>query len=119
MFVHGPTGMAVSFYIEPADPCTDAPACREYYWQKRHPSMRDAHAVTRSERNGFALIEFLIDYHLPTLQGRTVQQFHISGHLVKDGYWIDLHLSKMPYAPTDRQGAFDFVDSIRLDPKGR
>jgi hypothetical protein len=118
MFVHEPTGMAVSFYIEPADRCPDAHACRDFYWRNRHASMRSAHGVTRSERNGFALIEFLTEYQVPQVQGRTVQQFHLSGHWVRDGYWVDLHLSKMPYAPKDRQGAMDVVDSLTIEPKG-
>ena len=32
-----------------------------------------------------------------------VPHFFFSGHLVRDGYWVDMHLSMMPYTPRDRR----------------
>jgi hypothetical protein len=51
-----------------------------------------------------------------TLQGaeRTAEQRHVSGNLMRDGYWVDLHLSMAPYAPTDQRVFLDFVDAIRI-----
>jgi hypothetical protein len=119
MFTNATTGLNVSFYIEPAGECSTADACRENYWQTRHPSMASAQGMRRFERNGFALLEFHVEYRLPSVQGQTVTQGHVSGHLVRDGYWVDMHLSKMPYTPNDRQTFLDFVDAIRVEPKGR
>lgn len=119
MFTHAGSGPTASFYIEPAARCATAEACRESYWQTRHPSMANAQGVRRYERNGFALLEFHVEYRLPDLQERTVAQGHVSGHLVRDGYWVDLHLSKMPYTPGGRQAFLDFVDAITITPKGK
>ncbi len=58
MFTNATIGLDVSFYLEPAEKCTTADACRENYWQTRHPSMANGQGVRRFERNGFALIEF-------------------------------------------------------------
>ena len=51
--------------------------------------------------------------------GRTAEQRHFSGHLVRDEYWVDLHLSIAPYNPSDRQVFLDFLDAIRIEPKKR
>jgi hypothetical protein len=91
-------------------------ACREAYWGDRSAHLAAAELLDRSERNGFALLEFTM-----TLQaaGRTAEQRHFSGHLVRDGYWVDLHLSMVPYTQSDRQVFLDFVDAIRIEPKAR
>ena len=65
------------------------------------------------------MLEFTVKFQVPQLAGRTVEQMHFSGHLVRDGYWVDLHLSMMPYTPKDRQAFLDFVDAIRIEPKPR
>ncbi len=119
MFTNATTGLNVSFYLEPAEKCATADTCRENYWRTRHPSMANAQGVRRFERNGFALLEFHVEYRMPELKGRAVAQGHVSAHLVRDGYWVDMHLSKMPYTPKDRQTFLDFVDAIRIEPKGR
>ncbi len=115
MFVNASTGLNASVYLEPATACQTAPACREYYWEHRDSSMSTAQGVTRFERNGFALLEFLI----PEMAGQPIQQYHFSGHQVRDGYWIDLHLSKVRYTPQDRQHFLDFVDGLVIVPKAK
>lgn len=83
------------------------------------PVLADAHLLTRFERNGFVLLEFVTALRVPELGGRTVEQLHFSGHLVRDGYWVDMYLSMMPYTPSDRQVFLDFMDAIRIEPKGK
>ena len=119
LFSHGSTGLNVSVRIEPAGACTTAEACREAYWRDRSPELATAELLDRSERNGFALLEFTVKFQVPQLAGRTVEQQHLSGHVVRDGYWVDLHLSMMPYTQSDRQIFLDFVDAIRVEPKPR
>jgi hypothetical protein len=51
--------------------------------------------------------------------GRTAEHRHFSGHLVRDGYWVDVHLSMVPYTQSDRQVFLDFLDAIRIEPKAR
>jgi hypothetical protein len=91
-------------------------ACREAYWGDRSAHLAAAELLDRSERNGFALLEFTMALQAA---GRTAEQRHFSGHLVRDGYWVDLHLSMVPYTQSDRQVFLDFVDAIRIEPKAR
>ncbi len=113
MFVHASTGLNASVYLESATVCQTTLACREYYWEHRHVSVSTAQGVNRFERNGFALLEFLV----PEMAGQPIQQYHFSGHLVRDGYWVDLHLSKVLYTSKDRQLFLDFVDGLVIQPK--
>ncbi len=119
MFTNATTGLTVSFYIEPAETCATADACRESYWKTQHSSMANDQGVRRFERNGFAGLEFLTEYRLPDPRSGKVEQHHVSGHLVRDGYWVDMHLSMMPYAAKDRRVFLDFVDSITVEPQRR
>jgi len=119
LFSHGSTGLNVSVRIEPAGTCTTGEACREAYWRDRSPQLATAELLDRSERNGFALLEFTMKFQVPQLAGRTVVQHHFSGHFVRDRYWVDLHLTMMPYTQSDRQVFLDFVDAIRIEPKAR
>ena len=116
LFRHNVTGLNVSVRIEPAGTCTAAEACRETHWRDRSPHLATAELLNRSERNGFAWLEFTMK---PQATGRTVEQWHFSGHLVRDGYWVDGHLSIAPYAQSDRQVFLDFLDAIRIEPKAR
>ncbi len=70
-------------------------------------------------RNGFGLLEFVIVLRVPDLGGRVVEQHNFSGHLARDGYWVDVHLSMMPYTPKDRRVFLDFVGAIKVEPKGK
>jgi hypothetical protein len=119
MFTNAKTGLNVSFYIEPAERCATAEVCRDNYWRNRSPVLTDAQLIGRFERNGFALLEFVTALKVPEMRGRTVAQLHFSGHLVRDGFWVDMHLSMMPYTPKDRQVFLDFVDAIKIEPKGK
>jgi len=96
-----------------------AEACREAYWRDRSPHLATAELLDRSERNGFALLEFTVKLQVPQAAGRTVEQRHFSGHLVWDGYWVDVHLSMTPFTPKDRQAFLDLLDAIRIEPKAR
>ncbi len=102
-----------------AAPCATAEACRDNSWRNRSPLLADAQLIGRFERNGFACLEFLTEYRVPNPPGGKVEQHHVSGHLVRDRYWVDMHLSMMPYTAKDRQVFLDFVDAIRIEPKGR
>ena len=118
-FSHGSAGLNVSVRIEPAGTCATAEACRDAYWRDWSPQLATAELLDRPERNGFALLEFTMKFQVPQLTGRTVEQHHFSGHLVRDWYWVDLHLSMMRYTQSDREVFLDFVDAIRIEPKAK
>jgi hypothetical protein len=67
MFTSAASGLNVSFYIEPAGTCTSGEACRQAYWGDRSPQFATAELLDRSERNGFAWLEFTQKFQVPQL----------------------------------------------------
>ena len=116
LFSHNVTGLNISVRIEAAGTCTTAEACRDAHWRDRSPHLATAELPDRSERNGFAWLEFTQKLQAA---GRTAEQRHFSGHLVRDGYWVDVRLSMGPYTQSDRRVFLDFLDAIRVEPKVR
>ncbi len=102
----------VSAWFEAADRCTTPPSCREQAWSNRAPSLATAQVLARFNQNGFAVLEYL----LAEFEGRRLDQYHWSAHLVRDGCWVDLHLSKMGYRAPDRAFFVEFVDHLRIVP---
>jgi hypothetical protein len=52
--------------------------------------LASAELLDRSEPKGFAWLEFTMKLQAA---GRTAEQRDFSGHLVRDGFWVDLHIS--------------------------
>ncbi len=96
-FTDDATELNLSVTLAPARTCQTADACRAAYWADLSPVLQDPQAVRFFEENGFAVIEYLI----PEYKGLPVRQFNFSAHQLRDGYWIDLHLSKVWFEPKD------------------
>jgi hypothetical protein len=97
MFSNERTKVSVSVYIEPADKCKTAAACRSQYWSDPGPLVQNPKAVVQFEDNGFAVVKFL----MPSIEGVAVNQLNYSAHTVRDGYWVDMHISKAASTPQD------------------
>jgi hypothetical protein len=48
------------------------------------------------------------------VNGLDLGQQHMNAHIVRDGVWIDVHLSKVRYQEGDRELFLNFVRSIRV-----
>ena len=103
----------VSFYIEPAERCSSASDCRQLYWSSPNPLMANPQEVKFLERNGFAVVRFLI----PTFKGERVDQLNYSAHAVRDGYWVDVHISKMMSKSSESALFSDFLDRVSFELK--
>ncbi|NOY66328.1 MAG: hypothetical protein GXP13_02825 [Gammaproteobacteria bacterium] len=69
--------------------------------------------------NDFSIIYYMLEKadetlarKIPPLAGRTINQMNINAHYVNNGYWADLHISKMLSKPTDEATFKKFVSSI-------
>jgi len=106
--------LVVSIFLEDAARTGDAIACRKYYWKKVRKSPLTMDEVALFERDGMALVEYLI----PEFQGLPVQQKNVNAYLSHDGVWIDIHLSKVLATRSD-QALFDAVlRSVRIEGAG-
>jgi len=108
IFHNAALNLNVSFYIEPVSKCASSEECRRMYWENPGPAVANPQGVTFFDLNGFSIVEFTV----PEFKGIKVNQFNMSGHHVRDGYWVDMHISKVLYQPKDRDVFIDFIKSI-------
>lgn len=85
---------------------------REEAWRRLQTSVpAERTDVRRSERRGMAILEHTV----PVFRDERVPRRHVNAHLVRDGIWIDVHLSKARFKEKD-QKLFDAVlDSVRFE----
>jgi hypothetical protein len=50
------------------------------------------------ERNGFSIVKYVL---LGNIEGLEIEQLNYSAHIVREGYWIETHISKMPAKSQD------------------
>ncbi len=105
-------GLHVSFFVEPATKCATSAECRDLYWSNPGPLIRNPQRVRKYEANGFSIVEFFLPE--VTLAEFKVSQMNISGHVVRGGYWLDMHISKVDFKDSDKPLFDDFVNAITL-----
>jgi hypothetical protein len=103
----------VSFYIEPVGKCKTSKSCRDLVWKAGNPGWEEPQNVVLSEIGEVSFVEFLI----PTFRGQPVQQQNMYAQFVVDGFWVDLHISKVLYTPGEHELFERLVKSIKFEPK--
>lgn len=103
----------VSFYIEPVSNCKDSKACRDMVLKGGNPAWEKPKNFISSQIGDVSCFEFLV----PSFQGQPVQQQNMYAEFVVDGFWVDLHISKVSYKPEDH-GLFEqVVKAIKFESK--
>jgi hypothetical protein len=108
-------GLNLSMYIELATNCKDSKSCRDMIWQAGNPAWVNPQNVVQSEIGDVSVCEFLI----PSFQGMAVQQQNLYAEFVVDGFWVDMHLSKVLYKPEEHKLFERIIKSIRFDAKNK
>jgi hypothetical protein len=103
----------VSFYIEPTNNCTTSRDCRDMVWKLGNPGWENPQNVVLSEYGDTSIVEFLV----PSFKGVPVNQQNIYAEFVVNGYWVDLHVSKVAYKPADHDALERIVRSIMFELK--
>lgn len=104
MAANAETGLVVSVFMEPAQKAGDAAAVREVYWGKAQRSPMKKEGIKLGKSGEFTTVEYLI----PESQGLKIDQKNLNVYAVKEGVWIDIHVSKTEFADKD-QSQFDAV----------
>ena len=115
MFSNANTHLNASFYLEPAEKCKTSWDCRKMLWSKwDHESYKeDPNSVAQFDLSGFAIVKFIV----PRVKGIQVNQLNYSGHMVRDGYWVDMHLSKIQSQKGDETLLSGFVKTVSSQQK--
>lgn len=103
----------VSFFIEPVAKCTSSKACRDMVWKGGNPNWENPKNVVLTDIGETSILEFMV----PTFRGQPVQQQNIYAEFVVDGFWVDMHLSKVFYKAEDRALFERLIKAVRFEPK--
>ena len=105
----------VSMFIEPVKDCQTSKACRDMIWKIGNPAWEHPQNVAQSEIGDVSIFELLV----PKFQGQKINQQNMYAEFVFDGFWVDLHISKVLYQPEERPMFERIVKSIKFEPKSR
>jgi hypothetical protein len=103
----------LSMFIEPVKDCQDSKTCRDMLWKLGNPEWVNPQNIVQSEIGDVSVLEFLI----PSYQGMAIRQQNLYAEFVVDGFWVDLHLSKVLYKPEDHKLFERIIKSIKFEPK--
>ena len=103
----------VSFFIEPVSKCKDSKACRDMVRDAGNPMWENPKNLVTSQIGEISYFEFL----MPSSGGVPFQQQNMYAEFVVDGFWVDLHISKVLYKPEDHKLFEELVKSIEFEPK--
>jgi len=107
------THVTASVFIEPADKCKTSKECRDMVLNAGNPGWIDPINKVSAEIGNVSYFEFLI----PTFQNQPIQQQNMYAEFVENGYWVDLHISKVLYKKEDHVLFEDMVKSVKFDAK--
>ena len=103
-------GFTVSLFIEPVVKCKTSAECRDFVLKTGNPEWGKVQNLVQSKIGDVSYFEFF----RPTVQGQPLQILDMYAEFVEDGYWVDLHLSKVQYKKEDHLLFENFVKSIRF-----
>lgn len=104
------TGLQLSLFLEKAATEGDAKVAREYYWKRMQTSPLKMEEVQLSEKDGAAILE----YTVKVVNKRKIDLKNMHLYLSHDGYWVDVHLSKILFRSTDRKYFDQILNSVNI-----
>jgi hypothetical protein len=107
------TGFTVSAFIEPAEKCSSSRECRDIIQKTACTKLGKTKNVRASEIGDVSTVECFV----PKAQGVALEQQHVFAQYVVQGYWIDMHISKVRYTEADRAGFEQLVKGVSFVPK--
>ena len=113
-FTNPKLDMTISINFDQRGKCSDAESCRDYFVNTMKVGYPDK-TNWRIDRIDDIYISENMDP--PIIQGMVIRLQHMNAHYVRNGIWIDVHLSKINYKESDRELFLDFIRSIRFKSK--
>ena len=105
------TDVILSVYLSPARQSLTHKELREYAWEglKKLPFKKED--IKRYEMGQWAFLEYIIQ---EAREFKGIDQKNVFAYLVKGDTWIDYHLSKVSYTPSDEVLFKDFFASVKI-----
>ena len=103
----------LSMFIEPVKDCKDSKSCRDMIWKLGNREWVNPQNVVQAEIGDISVLELMV----PSYQGMDVRQQNVYAEFVVDGFWVDMHLSKVLYKPEEHKLFELIIRSVRFEPK--
>jgi hypothetical protein len=103
----------LSMYIEPVGSCNDSKSCRDMVWKTGNPGWVNQQNIVQSQIGDVSFFEFLI----PSFQGQPIRQQNMYAEFVVEGFWVDMHISKVFYKPEEHQMFERIIKAVKFEPK--
>jgi hypothetical protein len=103
----------VSVFIEPIDKCKSSNECRDYVLGLGNPEWGKFQDLSKGRIKDFSYFEFF----RPEVQNQPMKILDMYAEYVSQGYWVDLHISKVLYKKEDHALFEKLVNSINFSPK--
>lgn len=100
-----------SVFLDKTDKCASPTECRELFWKNPGPKYKNPMGVIKKTVNEFSVIQFYIDKPM----GYPVVQSNISAHSYRDGFWVDIHMSKVGKQYPDHHSMNDVLETVTLE----
>jgi hypothetical protein len=78
-----------------------------------NPAWEKPQNFTSSQIGDVSYFEFLV----PSFKGMPLKQQNMYAEFVVDGFWVDLHISKVLYESKDHALFEELVKAIKFEPK--
>ncbi len=109
-------GSIVSMFVFDAVREGDGKVSRDFHWDRLQKTPIKFSDVKMTERDNMAL-----NWRNSEIAGFNIKQRNVNAYLVRDGVWIDIHLSKTPAADGDDEMFESILKTVRfkegIDPK--
>lgn len=102
--------ISLSLFIEKANSKGDKIECRDFYWNKAKKSPLAKENIKQYETDNSAVIE----HDTKEFNGQTVDFHSMNAYLTQNGYWIDVHISKIGYTKKDQKTFEKLLESITI-----
>jgi hypothetical protein len=115
VFTNTRNNSIVSFYIEPiieeelTRNCIDSKCLRDVSWQNLRPTLKSPTNIRFYEIEDAAIFDYTIN--------DPINQINLFAYLCKDGYRIDVHISKVLFEESDKEYLINFVKSLSYERK--
>ena len=103
----------LSMFIEPVKDCNDSKSCRDMIWKLGNPEWVNPKNIVQSQIGDISTLELMV----PKFQGMDLRQQNVYAEFVVEGFWVDMHLSKVLYKPEEHSLFERIVSSVRFEPK--
>jgi hypothetical protein len=100
--------MNVSIFIEPVDRCKTTDECRDLVLNSGNPGWGKFQDLAKGKLGDSSYFEFF----RPVAGGQPLRMFDMYAEFVRDGYWVDLHLSKTSYKKEDHALFENYVKAM-------